>query len=733
MKNKLFWILTGVLLFILATTAIVSADTIVTGPNYITGTNVYWHIMRIDATSETRLTVAGSGGVPSYESQADTPWASYASDITEIKIENGITSLGQSCFRAMRNLYSADLGDTVQDILPNSFANCTALKYVYLPRDLYTLYEHAFYNCQSLTNMTLPSSNGFYKIENGIMTDSDGKYIYWGGGITGDEYYIPSTVTNIAGSAFSVPMTTKIYVPDTVTGIATEAIRSDHVVCGVSGSVIEEYMTDPFVGGSLAETYDGMCGPTVFWKRYVRSSLQGITASVTIKGEGKTNGYTEASPAPWGQLVDRVTVDGNITSLGAYLFRDCTNLTSVSLPSTIKTINSYCFYGCTSLTSIEIPTSATSIGASAFANCTSLATVSLPNTLQYIYSDAFKNTALTTIDIPASVYTIYSSAFLNCTKLESINVSASDTKRSSENGVLFDKNKTTLQIYPAGKTDATYYVPNTVTTITSECYGSANLKKVYIPKTVTLISEGAFSACEGLTIYGYTGSSADIYATNNSINFEALDGTFSTDGTWSYDLIEKTLDISIQGIIRDFREVENVPWAYWLPEIETVYFNEGITSIGQWSMATAVNLKYIYLPTTLEIIYPTAFNQIEAVSAVYYAGSIDEYYDNIYIYPVGNQAIIRAEINYGKIRKINSVAVSGTTIFVSTENIEDGKTIMVAAYDGNKFIEYKNVTINNNMGSLPNVSTDGWSRVKAFMINLETLIPAANTAEFEIK
>ena len=58
---------------------------------------------------------------------------------------------------------------------------------------------------------------------------------------------------------------------------------------------------------------------------------------------------------------------------------------------------------------------------------------------------------------------------------------------------------------------------------------------------------------------------------------------------------------------------------------------------------------------------------------------------------------------------------------------------MVAAYDGNKFIEYKNVTINNNMGSLPNVSTDGWSRVKAFMINLETLIPAANTAEFEIK
>ena len=261
MKKRFFLmigIIAGILMLMIGTSTTASADTIVTGPHYITNTGVYWHIMRIDATYETRLTVAGSGGVPSYESAADAPWASYTSQITEIKIENGITSLGQNCFSAMRNLYSADLGDTVQDILPNSFANCTALKYVYLPRDLYTLYEHAFYNCQALTNMTLPSSNSFYKIENGIMTDSDGKYIYWGGGITGDEYYIPSTVTNIAGSAFFVPMTTKIYVPDTVTGFASDAFRSDHIVCGVSGSAIEEYMTDPFIGGSLDETYDGM-------------------------------------------------------------------------------------------------------------------------------------------------------------------------------------------------------------------------------------------------------------------------------------------------------------------------------------------------------------------------------------------------------------------------------------------------------------------------------------------
>ncbi len=724
MKKKLFWmfgIIMGMLL-ILSTAATVSADTIVTGPNYIAGTDVYWHITIIDATYETRLTIAGSGEIPFYDSSNDTPWAAYRSNITELKVENGITGLGTYCFANMINLYTADLGDTVQDIAPYVFANCTTLKHVYLPDDLYTFYEGAFYNCRSLTNVTLAATNYYYKIENGIMTDSDGKYIYWGGGITGDEYYIPPTVTNIAASAFPVPMTTKIYVPDTVTDIAIDGFRSDHNVCGVAGSAIEEYMTDPFIDGELAESYNGMCGPTVFYKLAIKASMTGGTAALTIKGEGGTNDYTDNAPAPWNNIITtitNITVQGNVTSLGTNLFKGGTRITSVSLPSTIKTIKNYCFYGCTSLASVNIPASVTSIGTSAFENCTSLATVTLPDSLQYIMMLAFKNTALTTVDIPDSVYTIYSGAFANCNSLTSINVSATDNRRSSENGVVFNKNKTSLEIYPAGKTDETYYVPNSVTTINTDCYGSANLKHVYIPKNTANIANGAFSACSGLTIYGYTGSNAESFATNNNITFVAMDGTIeNSDIRWTYDYKTQTLTISGSGEIPGTPK----PWETWKTETKTIVIEENITDIGVLAFSGTANLETIYLPTTLTAIKKGAFYYSTTVNThIIYAGTEDEW-DNVSI-DVNNQPITNATISFGQILSITSIAVGPESVFVSTDNIDDGRQIIIAAYTAEgKFISMNYVTITNNIGQL-NVSTEGWGKAKAFYMNVAKAYP----------
>ena len=62
-------------------------------------------------------------------------------------------------------------------------------------------------------------------------------------------------------------------------------------------------------------------------------------------------------------------------SIGNYAFRNCTGLTSITVPDSVTSIDNYAFYGCTGLTSITIPESVTSIGNYAFYNCSALTDV----------------------------------------------------------------------------------------------------------------------------------------------------------------------------------------------------------------------------------------------------------------------------------------------------------------------------------------------------------------------
>ena len=117
-----------------------------------------------------------------------------------------------------------------------------------------------------------------------------------------------------------------------------------------------------------------------------------------------------------------------------------------------------------------------------------------------IRSEAFRHcTGLTSVTIPESVTEIGSYAFEGCIDLQSIVVAENNSSYASLEGVLFNKDKTTLIQCPRKKAGA-YMIPSSVINIGEYTFqGCWGLTSITIPKSVTNIGDAAFSGCTGLT------------------------------------------------------------------------------------------------------------------------------------------------------------------------------------------------------------------------------------------
>jgi len=130
----------------------------------------------------------------------------------------------------------------------------------------------------------------------------------------------------------------------------------------------------------------------------------------------------------------------------------------------------------------------------------SIHTVVLENGVTSIGNNAFYSCVnLTSITIPNSVKKIELSTCLNCLGLTTINVESENNTYASEDGVLFNKDKSALIRYPAGKTTETYVIPNSVKKIEHFAFlGCKSLTSITIP--INTKEFGSFALfCENLT------------------------------------------------------------------------------------------------------------------------------------------------------------------------------------------------------------------------------------------
>ena len=267
-----------------------------------------------------------------------------------------------------------------------------------------------------------------------------------------------------------------------------------------------------------AETIYGDCGKNMEWEFNTGSG------ALYLIGSGPMDDYTSFSVTPWAQYRDQIKSiktdsRSQYTTIGANAFFGCKNLMSVDLPNSVTSIGNYAFYNCTGLTSpvynahvfaymppsysgaYTIPDGIEIIAGGAFEYCSGLTSVTIPNSVTSIGQKAFYGCrGLKTIIIPASVQTIGMAAFSSCVNLTVIQVSAINPYYSTVDGVLYNKNKTILHQFPAGKNVTSFTIPNTVTEISGYAFEyCTGLTSVTIPNSVTSIGEEAFYACTGLT------------------------------------------------------------------------------------------------------------------------------------------------------------------------------------------------------------------------------------------
>ena len=106
---------------------------------------------------------------------------------------------------------------------------------------------------------------------------------------------------------------------------------------------------------------------------------------------------------------------------------------------------------------------------------------------------------LTSVTIPASVISIGTGPFAGCSRLTSLVVDPGNPNYSSQDGVIYNKDKTALIQYPAGKPGG-FTMPNSVTSIEPYAFAYCpGLTSVTIPDSVTSLGDEAFRNCGSLT------------------------------------------------------------------------------------------------------------------------------------------------------------------------------------------------------------------------------------------
>lgn len=462
-------------------------------------------------------------GSNAYENCALLEYMILPSSVEEIKYD---------AFNGCKKLERIQLNDGLKYIGGNAFNN-TALTCIQIPASVIEI-EYLGEDCPSLMRIDVDSKNAYYSSEGGILYDKKQTVMLmvpqtYAGDISNlpetlktidnGAFYkckgiktidLPEGIETIGECAFSLCGTTFITLPSTLKQLDMCVFGDHEEAMGILKELHSRH-TDPaqikIESNTFAYVIDfNTCKlyvpkgckakyqATEGWKNFKNIIEEGETTGTTFTigllkytviadNEVAISGVTDKTQEGYDikPTVEHQGKTYTVTAVGDKAFYECTNLVRFQperFKMAIKTIGSEAFRGCSKLINLLLNTGLEQIGESAFCECSSL----------------------NNFEIPASVTQIGDWAFNDCPKLANISVNSANKYYTSSTGVLFNKDLTTLLVYPNMQGSTNYIVPKSVTKIEAYAFDNCtNLPAIVLPEKLKEIGGAAFYNCSKLT------------------------------------------------------------------------------------------------------------------------------------------------------------------------------------------------------------------------------------------
>ena len=394
------------------------------------------------------------------------------SNISLLSFEKGVREIDNYAFSGCTELKDVTLPETIEYIGANAFYECKKITQITIsnptaPSAAASSFSNSTYNSAMLY---VPNESNYIgkspwnRFGNRILGITDNPLIYMvDGKLFGDTLMVrvgkpitPIAQPKKAGRAFSGWRNLPTVMPnDTV--IVTGAFKYQLVYHNEEN--LEEYSDSLFFGEKLPDFSEELpqklsrkgyryeiidtlltmpANDTIINVRYYPTEANitygGLTYHIYTEGDDPHAELIPGNPAYAGDIVvpDTITYMGEdnrypVTAIRTDAFKNCINMTSVTLPETITSIGSQAFANCVKLTEITIPKSVETIGTELFLRCGTLKTVTFEDgeasKLETLPAYTFRScSVLDEIDLPSSLTTIANQAFIGCSSLKEITI-----------------------------------------------------------------------------------------------------------------------------------------------------------------------------------------------------------------------------------------------------------------------------------------------------------------------
>jgi hypothetical protein len=319
-------------------------------------------------------------------------------DITELTIPEGVTTIWGSAFDGCTNLQKVTLPSTLLSLGFRAFADCISLTEINIPNSVVEIQPGAFMNCRGLTNVSLSTNLTeipqylFHRCENlKIVTGGDAatrigpnafEYCYK---LT--DFTLPSALDSICDRAFLYCQNlTSITIPRTLSGFGVKAFsgctRLKNVTFESGGTALKEINEEVFCSSGITSVEIPNSVERIRYQAFAFSDLANATFSSKLIEIGD-------SAFHWTKLIS-VSIPATVTKIRTGAFDSCEDLANLVFESgsQLRDIGDNAFFA-TAITELTIPDGVTTIGESAFSVCENLESLTLSKQLTSMGEEAF--------------------------------------------------------------------------------------------------------------------------------------------------------------------------------------------------------------------------------------------------------------------------------------------------------------------------------------------------------